>query len=55
MKNENLCSPTLKAGGRASASIRLRNRNTLCRDHDQASLLRAQHYATFVLWEGKML
>jgi|GEM_PF-6361452 hypothetical protein len=52
MENKNLSSPTFKAGRVVSASIWLRKRNTLYREHDQASLLR-EHNTTPLLCDGK--
>ena len=52
MENKNRSSFTLKAG-RVSASMRLRNRITLCRDHGQACLLEEYNPRLLLCYERK--
>ena len=51
MENKNPSSPTLKAGG-TSMLLRKKGGNTVCRDHDQVSLLEG-HNTSLLLCYGR--
>jgi len=51
MENKNPSSPIFKGGG-SSVLIRLRKRNHLCQDHDQAKLLGERHNTRLLLYRG---